>query len=185
MLYFAVPTVALLVTLGLAASIALLAALLCFASSGNIRAKRTVLLVAIPAWVLGLAVAVLPAAPLPDPSIPAGTFNWIPFMAHRERDLGVEMLANLGLFAPLGLMLAFYWNRFAVLKTTLSVLGISICVEATQLALRNNRASDITDIITNTVGGFIAAVVGWGLVSLARMKQAPADEPVAESALER
>jgi glycopeptide antibiotics resistance protein len=185
MLYFSVPTVALLVILGLAASIALLTALLWFSSTGNDRAKRRVLLVAIPLWAVGLAVAVLPAAPLPDPSIPSGTFNWIPFLAHRERDLGVEMMANLGLFAPLGLMLAFYWRRFAVLKTTLLVLGISIGIEATQLALRNNRASDITDIITNTAGGFIAAVIGWALVSLAGSRRAPIDTTVSESLLKR
>ncbi len=185
MLYFAVPTVALLITLGFAASIALLAVLLWFAARGNVRATRRVLLVAIPVWAVGLAIAVLPAAPLPDPSIPAGTFNWIPFLAHRERDLGVEMLANLGLFAPLGLMLAFYWRRFAVLKTALLVLGLSICVEATQLALRNNRASDITDIFTNTAGGFIAAVIGWALVSLAGSRQGTAAASVPESLLER
>jgi hypothetical protein len=185
MLYFAVPTVALLVVLGLAASVALLAALLWFASRGNSRAKRLVLLVAIPVWAVGLAVAVFPAAPLPDPSIPAGTFNWIPFLAHRERALGVELLANLGLFAPLGMMLAFCWRRFAVLKTTLLVLGASICVEATQLALRNNRASDITDIITNTAGGFIAAVIGWALVSRARGRRTAPDASIPESVLER
>lgn len=184
MLYFAVPTVALLVGLGLAASIALLAALLWFASSGNARAKRCVLLVAIPVWAVGLAVAVLPAAPLPDPSIPAGTFNWIPFFAHRERDLAVETVANLGLFAPLGLMLAFCWRRFAVLKTTALVLGISICVEATQLALRNNRAADITDVITNTAGAFIAAAIGWALVSRMGNRKATAETSVPASLLE-
>lgn len=183
MLYFAVPTVALLVSLGLAASIALLAVLLWFASRGNVRATRRVLLVAIPAWAAGLAVAVLPAAPQPDPSIPSGTFNWIPFLAHRDRDLGVEMLANLGLFAPLGMMLAFYWGRFAVLKTTLLVLGISTCVEASQLALGNNRASDITDVITNTAGGFLAAGIGWVLVTLARRRGTPDDAPVSDSML--
>lgn len=185
MLYFAVPTVALLVSLGLAASIGLLAVLLRFASKGNVRATRRVLLVAIPVWAAGLAVAVLPAAPQPDPSIPSGTFNWIPFLAHRERDLGIELLANLGLFAPLGMMLSFYWRRFAVLKTTLLVLGISICVEATQLALANNRAADITDVITNTAGGFVAAAIGWVLVTLARRRGTPAGAAVPDSMLHR
>lgn len=185
MLYFAVPTVALLVVLGLAASIALLAVLLWFASGGNSRTQRHVLLVAIPMWAIGLAVAVFPAAPMPDPSIPAGTFNWIPFLAHRERALGVELLANLGLFAPLGMMLAFCWRRFAVLKTTLLVLGMSICIEATQLALRNNRAADITDIITNTAGGFIAAVIGWALVSMARGRRSAARASRQESLANR
>lgn len=171
MLYFAVPTVTLLIIMGLAASCAVLALLLYFDSRGNHRAIRRILAVAIPVWALGLAVAVLPSAPQPDPSIPSGTFNWIPFMAHRERALGVEMLANLGLFAPLTLMLAFAWRRYSVLKSTALVLGISLCVETTQLLLRNNRASDITDIITNTTGGFLAAVAGWALLSVARNRR--------------
>ncbi|MDQ0092340.1 VanZ family protein [Paeniglutamicibacter psychrophenolicus] len=185
MLYFAVPTVALLVVLGLAASASLLAALLHFTSRGRERAVRKVLLVALAVWALGLAVAVLPAAPQPDPSIPTGTFNWIPFLAHQERDLGVEMVANLGLFAPLGLVLAFYWRRFAVLKTTVLVLGLSVCVETTQLLLRNNRASDITDVITNTAGGFAAAFIGWALVTAARRRLTVSDPAAPESLHQR
>ena len=185
MLYFAVPTVALLVIVGLAASAALLAVLLHFTSRGREHAVRRVLFVAIAVWAMGLAVAVLPAAPQPDPSIPTGTFNWIPFLAHQERDLGVEMVANLGLFAPLGLMLAFHWRRFAVLKTTALVLGLSVCVETTQLLLRNNRASDITDIITNTAGGFAAALIGWALVSAARHRRPTAEAAAQESLRQR
>lgn len=185
MLYFAVPTVALLVVVGLAASAALLAVLLHLTSRGREHAVRRVLFVAIALWALGLAVAVLPAAPLPDPSIPTGTFNWVPFLAHQERDLGVEMVANLGLFAPLGLMLAFYWRRFAVLKTTAMVLVLSVCVETTQLLLRNNRAADITDIITNTAGGFAAALIGWALVSAARRRRPTAEAAAPESLRQR
>lgn len=176
MLYFPVPVVALFVALGLAATTGLVALLMHFASRGKPQAVRRVMAVAIPLWATGLAVAVLPGAPLPDPSIPAGTFNWVPFLAHQDRDLGVEMVANLGLFAPLGLMLAFHWRRFSVLKTTLLVLAVSICIETTQLLLRNNRAADITDIITNTAGGLAAAILGWALVTWARAKQSP--EPV-------
>jgi glycopeptide antibiotics resistance protein len=185
MLYFAVPTVALLVVVGLAASAALLAVLLHFTSRGRERAVRKVLLVALAVWTVGLAVAVLPAAPQPDPSIPTGTFNWIPFLAHQERDLGVEMVANFGLFAPLGLVLAFYWRRFAVLKTTVLVLGLSACVETTQLLLRNNRASDITDVITNTAGGFAAALIGWALVTAARRRRTVSDAAAPESLRQR
>lgn len=183
--YFPVPVVALLVAAGLAASAILLAVLLHFTATGDRRAARRVLWVAFPVWVAGLAIAVLPAAPLPDPSIPTGTFNWVPFLAHRQRDLGVELAANLGLFAPMGLMLAFYWRRLPVLKTTMLALGLSICVEAAQLLLRNNRAADITDIITNTAGAFIAAVIGWAVVALARRLHAPASVSAPQSLHER
>ncbi|GAA5225722.1 hypothetical protein GCM10025778_02520 [Paeniglutamicibacter antarcticus] len=173
MLYFPVPVVALLVALGLAATTALVALLMHLASRGRQQAVRRVLGVAILLWAAGLAVAVLPGAPVPDPSIPAGTFNWVPFLAHQDRNLGVEMVANLGLCAPLGLMLAFGWRGFSVVKTTMLVLAVSICVETTQLLLRNNRAADITDIITNTAGGLAAATLGWALAAWARGKHSP------------
>jgi glycopeptide antibiotics resistance protein len=173
MLYFAVPTVTLLITIGLALSATVLVLLLVLAANNNRKATRAILWAGIPLWAIGLAVAVLPGAPSPDPSIPSGTFNWIPFLAQRERDLSVELLANLGLFAPLTLMLAFVWRRYAVFKSTLLVMGLSMSVELTQLLLRNNRASDVTDILTNTTGAFVAALVGWALLTLVKRQGAP------------
>ena len=160
MFYFAVSTVAVLVALGLLACAVLLASLLPLHRRGDRARIRRIAWVVLPLWAIGLAVAVLPASPQPDPSIPGGTFNWVPFLAHGERDLGAELAANLGLFAPLALVLAFCWRGRAVAKTTLLALGLSACIEVTQLLLDNNRAADITDVITNTAGGFLAACLG-------------------------
>ena len=171
MLYFPASTVACLVVLGLLACVLLLARLLLLHRSGDRTGIRRIVGAILPLWAIGLAVAVLPAAPFPDPSIPDGTFNWVPFLAHGERDLGVELAANLGLFAPMALVLAFYWRSHAVAKTTLLVLVLSACIEATQLLLHNNRAADITDVITNTAGGFLAATAGWLLACLFTPKQ--------------
>ena len=60
-------------------------------------------------------------------------------------------------------MLAFYWRTHAVAKTTLVALAASCTIEVTQLLMMNNRAADITDIITNTSGAFLAACLGWML----------------------
>ena len=163
MLYFPASTVAVLVMLGLLACVLLLARLVVLHRSGDRTRIRRIAGVVVPLWAIGLVVAVLPASPQPDPSIPGGTFNWVPFLAHGERDLGAELAANLGLFAPLALVLAFCWRSHAVAKTTLLVLGLSACIEVTQLLLDNNRAADITDVITNTAGGFVAALGGWTL----------------------
>ncbi|MFF5793275.1 VanZ family protein [Paeniglutamicibacter sp. NPDC012692] len=175
MLYFPASTVAGLVALGLLACVLLLARLLLLHRAGDRTGIRRIVGAVLPLWAIGLAVAVLPAAPFPDPSIPDGTFNWVPFLAHGERDLGVELAANLGLFAPLALVLAFCWRGHAVAKTTLLVLSTSACIEVTQLLLDNNRAADITDVITNTAGGFLAACMG-SLLSRAFAPR-PADAP--------
>lgn len=184
MFYFPVTTVALLVTAGLLASLAILVRLLLLRRRGNRAAIGKLLALCIPLWAAGLAVAVLPASPQPDPSIPAGTFNWIPFLAHRERDLGIELAANLGLFVPLGLMLAFFWRSWAVAKTTLLALGVSCSIEVTQLLMVQNRAADITDIITNTAGAFLAACLGWVLCRVFAPTP-PSDVPPAVSELSR
>lgn len=174
MFYFPVSTVAVLVGIGLLASLMILSWLIYLQKNDNRRAIRRVLRIFIPLWFVGLCIAVLPASPQPDPSIPGGTFNWVPFLAHRERDLGIELIANLGLFVPLGLMLAFYWRTYAVGKTMLLALGLSCSIELTQLLLDNNRAADITDIITNTAGTTIAAVLGWRIVSKVSSSRTPA-----------
>lgn len=184
MFYFPVSTVAVLVTVGLLASLGILARLVALRRHGKHREIRRMLAFLVPMWALGLAVAVLPGSPQPDPSIPSGTFNWIPFLAHRERDLGIELAANLGLFVPLGLMLAFYWRAYAVAKTTLLVLATSCVIEVVQLLLANNRASDITDIITNTTGGLVAALLGWAFVAWAdRGAKIPVPDREASAAL--
>lgn len=164
MFYFPVSTIATLVSIGLFAALLILGWLIYLLKYDNHRVLRRVLSTFIPLWLIGLCFAVLPASPQPDPSIPGGTFNWTPFLAHRERDLGIELVANLGLFVPLGLMLAFYWRKHSVAKTIVLALVISCSIEITQLLLNNNRAADITDIITNTLGATIAAVVGWFIV---------------------
>lgn len=166
MFYFPVSAVAILVSIGLFASLLILGWLIHLLKNEKQRALGRVLGIFIPLWFIGLCFAVLPASPQPDPSIPDGTFNWIPFLAHRERDLGIELVANLGLFVPLGLMLAFFWQTYSVGKTVFLALGISCSIELTQLLLNNNRAADITDIITNTAGATVAAVVGWIIVRM-------------------
>ncbi len=81
MFYFPVSTVAVLVTIGLLASMAILACLVVLRRKGNHKAIRRILAVFIPLWALGLALAVLPGSPQPDPSIPSGTligFRFLP-----------------------------------------------------------------------------------------------------------
>ena len=175
--YFTPSFAALLVLLGLVACAVLLAVLAALHRRGDSARIRALAAVVLPLWAIGLAFAVLPAAPLPDPSIPSGTFNWVPFLAHGERDLGAELAANLGLFAPMALVLAFCWRGHTVAKTTLLALGISVGIEATQLLLENNRAADITDVITNTAGGFLAACLGTLLARRSAPKPARDTHP--------
>ena len=66
---------------------------------------------------------------------------------------------NVLLFVPLGVMLPLLWNKFRTQKNTLlSGFGISLAIELLQIL--TFRATDVNDLITNTLGayfGFLCA----------------------------
>ena len=81
-------------------------------------------------------------------------FNFIPF-AYMFSDFTSSFL-NVLLFVPMGIFLPLLWNDFRALwKTLLFGLSASFLIELLQIF--TFRASDINDLITNTVGTF----VGW------------------------
>lgn len=75
--------------------------------------------------------------------------NWIPFvgMMNGLRDYMLNVL----LFVPLGVFLPLLWEAFrAVKNTVLFGFGMSLTIELLQIF--TYRATDVNDLITNTVG---------------------------------
>ena len=86
--------------------------------------------------------------------------NLIPF-AYMFSDYGNSLL-NVLLFVPLGFFLPVFWRRFrSCLWSTLFGLLFSLSIELMQLFTL--RATDINDLMTNTVG----TMLGWCLGRLA------------------
>lgn len=82
--------------------------------------------------------------------------NLVPF-AYMFSDYGNSLL-NVLLFVPLGFFLPVLWKRFrSFLWTALFGLGFSLSIELLQLF--TFRATDINDLMTNTVG----TILGWCL----------------------
>ena len=65
-------------------------------------------------------------------------------------------ILNIILFIPLGIMLPFLWKKYNNLKTTL-IFGFSMSLVIELLQILTYRATDINDLIANTLG----AVVGY------------------------
>jgi hypothetical protein len=99
-----------------------------------------------------------------------------------------EVVMNIAGFVPLGLLISSYfvWTRTrwkAVLATTISCGLLSFAIEVMQFYIPR-RGSGITDVITNTLGAAIGAVLLqssliWGLmhrVGLTPMDQSPVRE---------
>lgn len=80
--------------------------------------------------------------------------NLIPF-----RDgFTIGMFLNIVMFMPLGFLLPLIWKEYDnLLRTTITGFFFSIGIELCQLL--NRRATDIDDLIMNTLG----AMIGWGI----------------------
>ena len=60
-------------------------------------------------------------------------------------------ILNIILFVPLGIMLPFLWKKYNTLKTTL-IFGVMMSLTIELLQLFTYRATDINDLIANTLG---------------------------------
>ena len=80
------------------------------------------------------------------------------------RDLLVNVIGNVAMFIPSGIVLPIIYKRLdSFIKVILAGIGISLCIEMIQLPF-SVRASDIDDLILNTVG----VMLGYEIYALIR-----------------
>ena len=94
--------------------------------------------------------------------------NLIPFVNlfayDSKRDLLLNVIGNVAMFIPSGIVLPIVYKRLdAFWKVLLSGFGISLCIEIMQLPF-STRATDIDDLILNTLG----IIMGYGFYALFR-----------------
>ena len=81
-----------------------------------------------------------------------------------KRDLLLNVIGNVAMFIPSGIILPIIYKRLdTFVKVLLAGGGISLCIEIIQLPF-SVRATDIDDLILNTVG----VIVGYGIYALIR-----------------
>ena len=89
------------------------------------------------------------------------SLNLVPF-SNASGSSG-ESLDNVLVFIPFGLLLSVNFKRMSFWSKLLIVLGASITAETIQYIFAIG-ATDITDVITNTLGG-LTGIVGYDLSS--------------------
>lgn len=88
-----------------------------------------------------------------NPSFIQGTVNLIPF-----QNFTTGFFLNILMCVPLGFLLPFVWKAYRKFRVTvLSGAGVSALIEVSQLL--TTRATDIDDLIANTLG----TAVGFGV----------------------
>ncbi len=103
--------------------------------------------------------------------------NLIPF--HYGKGIGgayhfKEMLDNVLIFMPMGIYLQMLFPKSKFQTKLLMIAGTSLCLEIAQYVLAVGR-TDITDLITNTVGGFLGLVL-YGIVNRLLKDRAKTDK---------
>ena len=81
-----------------------------------------------------------------------------------KRDLLLNVIGNAAMFIPSGIVLPIVYKRLNTFWKVLTTgISISLCIEIIQLPF-SVRATDIDDLIMNTIG----VIVGYGIVALIR-----------------
>jgi len=92
---------------------------------------------------------------------PDVNLNLIPFL-DMIGDLRSTLL-NVALFVPLGLLLPLFWEKYRTGKdTVLFGFGMSLAIELLQML--THRATDVNDLITNTLGTFLGYLIAKALI---------------------
>ena len=99
---------------------------------------------------------------------PEINLNLIPFIG--MVDDWKNSLLNVLLFIPLGTMLPILWNKFRTRKyTVLFGFGTSLTIELLQML--TFRATDVNDLITNTLGTYLGFLCARQLFRNHQMKE--------------
>ncbi len=92
------------------------------------------------------------------------TVEWVPF----SRGIyPFDIVANVTLFLPLGLALAWGRSRRALLYATLAGAALSIAIELYQV-YTHGRIATATDVLTNTCGTALGATLAEKTLSARR-----------------
>lgn len=127
-----------------------------------------------------LALTVLPEA---GTAVPATRRSLVPFedlarslgpgMPAYATDLAVgNLVANLLLFLPFGFALGLRFPTAPWWRGLLAIVLLSASVELVQLVADLGRSADITDVLTNTLGGLVGLLLARGSVALVRAVRA-------------
>ena len=86
------------------------------------------------------------------------SINLIPFAFANERGNLREIIYNFVVFIPFGLLLSVNFKKATFGKKLASVFVFSLTAEISQFVFATG-ATDITDLITNTIGGFLGLIL--------------------------
>lgn len=98
--------------------------------------------------------------------------NLVPLVHLFERYDGwlVNLIGNIAMFIPVGVVWPICFKKLdTVGKTVLAGFGLTLFIELSQLLLYE-RNSDVDDLLLNTLGAFIGALIVFGIRRLSERR---------------
>ena len=134
---------------------------------------RAVLDVSLAAFFLGTIFLTL----RPDSTPAPPGFHLFSFTGAQRRGSVIDVVGNVVLFIPFGLLVPLRWPSMkSLIKVGGAGFAFSSTIETLQLLLGNGRSATAQDVILNTVG----SAAGYGLLMaiLARHRRSPSRVPI-------
>ena len=86
------------------------------------------------------------------------SINLFPFQMINEHAFSLNVWGNVVMFIPLGIYVALQLKNFTLKKALSLIVGASLTIEIIQLTFARG-ATDIDDVILNTIGGLIGVLI--------------------------
>jgi glycopeptide antibiotics resistance protein len=124
------------------------------------------------AYVLALALIGFWRTPV-DQNVPVTDFAPVAWMADllqldpAQSYTLLESAANVVLFIPLGALVLLWRRQWTWLHATFLALGATVAIELLQQTLRPERFASVNDVVANTLGGAVGALLVVGGRALA------------------
>jgi hypothetical protein len=131
--------------------------------TGNNRGRRVALGLFLASWLAAVLFMTL------RPGAGSGRLlNLVPLRFEGQASV-IDAVLNVGVFVPLGLLLAAAAVRLPV--TILVGLLLTLGIETTQYLTQVGRTADINDVLTNTTGTILGWAIGAGIVQINRRRR--------------
>jgi glycopeptide antibiotics resistance protein len=85
----------------------------------------------------------------------------------------MEFVMNVAIFVPAAFLAALLWPRWNWRDWTAVGFVVSGCVELTQALLLPHRDGSFSDVVSNTLGALIGALIADGVLLIMRRRRAP------------
>ncbi|MFC6152906.1 VanZ family protein [Nocardioides yefusunii] len=90
--------------------------------------------------------------------------NAVPAAAPHVNDVRIEFLMNTILFVPLTFLASLVWPRVRWSEWVVAAFVISCSIELFQAVVLDARSAQYPDVVSNTLGGLVGAVLGAGVL---------------------